>query len=190
MAELLSDAKKLELLSFARATIEEYLKEGTRRPPLLAAGPYAKKCGAFVTLHSKGRLRGCIGNMVGEGPLALTIRDMAIAAATGDPRFHRVDKDEMTSVDIEISVLTPLEKLDDVSKIEVGKHGILLKRGYHQGVLLPQVASEYGWDRETFLSQTCQKAGLLPDAWKDSQTEIFVFSAEVFGEKDFADQKT
>ena len=183
MQNTLTDAQKQELLAFARSTVEEYLGDGTRKDPLPAQGIYADECGAFVTLHKKGQLRGCIGNMVGHGPLIMTIREMAIAAATGDPRFHRVKAEEMSSIDIEISVLSPLELIKDVSRLEVGKHGILMKRGFYQGVLLPQVASEYGWDRETFLAHTCEKAGLPADAWKDSETEIYIFAADVFGEK-------
>lgn len=179
----LNDGQKRELLAFARSSIETYLEGGERISLLEGDGIYNEECGAFVTLHKKGQLRGCIGNMIGQGPLVETIREMAISAATGDPRFHHVTPDELSEIDIEISVLTPLERIDDASKIEVGKHGIMMRRGSYQGVLLPQVATEYGWDRETFLEHTCHKSGLPADAWKDSETEIYIFSAEVFGEK-------
>jgi len=184
MAQKLSNEEKDKLLKLARKTIEQYLKDGSRAPLPEATGILGEKCGAFVTLHSHGDLRGCIGNMVGQCPLVETIREMAIAAATGDPRFHRVSPDELKEIDIEISVLSPMKRITDVSEIEVGTHGILMRQGLNQGVLLPQVATEYGWDRETFLTHTCLKAGLPTEAWKDPSTAIEIFSAEVFGEKE------
>jgi AmmeMemoRadiSam system protein A len=153
-------------------------------PP--AEGIFGEECGAFVTLHKKGHRRGCIGNMVGRGPLIETIQEMAISSSTQDPRFHRVTIEEMEEIDIEISVLSPMRRIKDVDEIEVGKHGIIMRRGMYQGVLLPQVATEYGWNRETFLENTCYKAGLPGDAWKDPATVIEIFSAEVFGEKSLA----
>jgi len=180
----LSAEEKRVLLKLVRDTIELYLKDGTRVDTPPAEGIFGEECGAFVTLHKKGGLRGCIGNMVGRGPLAETIREMAIASATGDPRFSRVSPDELADIDIEISVLSPMRQIKDPAEVQVGTHGILMRRGMCQGVLLPQVASEYGWDRETFLQQTCHKAGLPADAWKDPDTVIEIFSAEVFGEKE------
>jgi len=179
--------EKNTLLKLARDTINEYLKSGTviKTPP--AQGVLGEVCGAFVTLHKGDDLRGCIGNMIGRGPLVETIRDMAIAAATEDPRFETVRLNEMKDISIEISVLTPMRRIKDVSEIEVGKHGILMKRGYNQGVLLPQVATEWKWNREEFLKHTCMKAGLPEDAWKSPDTIIEIFSAEVFGEKAFHD---
>jgi len=105
---------------------------------------------------------------------------MAAAAAFQDPRFPPVTKKELKDLDIEISVLTPFEQITDVNKIEVGKHGIYMERGFYSGLLLPQVATEYGWGRETFLEHTCRKAGLPPDAWKDKETRIYIFSADIF----------
>ncbi len=183
METLLTDVQKETLLKLARATIVAYLEDGSRAPLPPAEGILGENCGAFVTLHLRGRLRGCIGNMVGHSPLVETIQEMAIAAATQDPRFQRVTSEELSAIDIEISVLTPLTRITDVSAIEVGRHGIIMRRGLNQGVLLPQVASEYGWDRETFLENTCSKAGLPPDAWRDPETVIEIFSAQVFGEK-------
>ncbi len=183
MSELLGLHDKKTLLKLARNSIEEYLKSGRRALLPNAEGVLGEIRGAFVTLHRKGRLRGCIGNIVGRMPLVETIREMAIASAVGDPRFHPVSLAEMQELDIEISVLTPLERITDVNEIEVGKHGILMTRGMYSGVLLPQVATEYGWDRETFLEETCHKAGLPADAWKDPTTSIEIFSADVFGEK-------
>jgi AmmeMemoRadiSam system protein A len=105
---------------------------------------------------------------------------MAEAAAFDDPRFPPVTKEELKDLSIEISVLTPFKQITDVSEIEVGKHGIYMERGFYSGLLLPQVATEYGWDRETFLEQTCRKAGLPPDAWKEKNTKIYIFSADIF----------
>jgi len=141
--------------------------------------------GAFVTLNEHGQLRGCIGNIIGRQPLYLTVRDMAIESATGDPRFPPVNLSELKEIEIEISVLSPLEKVDSADKIQLGIHGVIVKKGTNSGVFLPQVATETGWTKEEFLSQLCaQKAGLDPRAWKDKSTELYIFSAEVFSEKE------
>lgn len=136
--------------------------------------------GAFVSLHKEGMLRGCIGHLQADRPLHETIKDMAIAAAFEDPRFSPLSKKEFDQVDIEISVLTPFRKITDVNEIEVGKHGIYIVKGFYAGILLPQVATEYGWDRITFLEHTCNKAGLHKNAWKEKDAEIYIFSADVF----------
>lgn len=177
------EEKKL-LLSIARKTIEDYLRDGSVRPLPQTTDPLKETRGAFVTLHKGGNLRGCIGQIVGRHPLAETVRDMAIASATEDPRFPSVRESELQSIDIEISALTPLEKIRP-EEVVVGKHGLLIAKGPYQGVLLPQVATEYGWNRIQFLENTCMKAGLSPDAWQDAKAELFAFTAEVFGEKDF-----
>jgi AmmeMemoRadiSam system protein A len=181
--ELNNDEKQL-LLKLARDTITQYVTEQTKPPLPEARGMLGEPCGAFVTVHNKGQLRGCIGNMIGRGPLVEMVQEMAIAAATQDPRFQAVSKEELAEIDIEISVLSPMRRITDVNEIEVGKHGILMSHGMYHGVLLPQVATEYGWDREQFLTNTCFKAGLPEDAWKDPETSIEIFSAQVFGEKD------
>jgi AmmeMemoRadiSam system protein A len=180
----LTNEQRRTLLALARRSIEEYLKNGKRTPLPNADAELCEELGAFVTLHKRGQLRGCIGNMVGRGPLIETIREMAIAAATGDPRFKRMTAEELKECDIEISVLSPLKRIDDIEDIKVGTHGILMSRGPYHGVLLPQVATEYGWDRDTFLMHTCLKAGLPEDAWQDPATTIEIFSADVFGEKE------
>ncbi|OGP55804.1 MAG: hypothetical protein A2Y65_01775 [Deltaproteobacteria bacterium RBG_13_52_11] len=136
--------------------------------------------GAFVTITEKGRLRGCIGHIKGTKPLYKTVEEMAEAAALQDPRFSPVTKNELKDLAIEISVLTPFKQITDVSEIEVGKHGIYIEQGFYSGLLLPQVATEYGWDRNTFLEQTCRKAGLPPNAWKEKDTRISIFSADIF----------
>ncbi|MDR3237545.1 MAG: AmmeMemoRadiSam system protein A [Spirochaetia bacterium] len=145
---------------------------------------YAEKCGAFVTLHQRGELRGCIGYIEGVKTIPETVMEMALSAAFKDPRFPPLKKEEYDSIDLEISILSPIEEVTDLSGIVVGRDGLIVSRGYNRGLLLPQVASEYGWDRETFLRHTCRKAGLPPDAWKDPSTRIEKFSAQVFGEKE------
>ena len=180
----LTGEEKRYLLALARRTIQAHV----RGVPLEYEEPESptlrEERGAFVTLYKQGQLRGCIGYIEGIKPLYLTVIDMAEAAAFNDPRFPPVQADEVDELDIEISVLTPLRKVTDLREIEVGKHGILLRRDIYQGLLLPQVATEYGWDRETFLNQTCLKAGMSPGCWKDPETEIFIFSADIFSEKD------
>ena len=136
--------------------------------------------GAFVTLEKNNRLRGCIGFIHATRPLHETVREMARAAAFEDPRFPPLTREEWPQVEVEISVLTPMQRVTDISQIQVGIHGLYMVRGPRRGLLLPQVATENGWDLETFLAQTCIKAGLPPDAWKDPKTEIYAFSADVF----------
>jgi AmmeMemoRadiSam system protein A len=143
-----------------------------------------QKRGAFVTLKKSGQLRGCIGYIKAYKPLGETVQEMAIAAAFNDPRFPSLKSDELKQLTFEISVLSPFKRIKDVNEIEVGKHGLYIVRGYNSGLLLPQVAIEYEWDRETFLKETCHKAGLPLQAWMDEETEIYIFSAEYFGDTD------
>ena len=182
---LLNDHEKQILLTLARTTVERVVNGD--EPPPLPDGPPAIKAmmGAFVTLHWKGQLRGCIGMLEAREPLDETVREMAEAAALRDYRFQPVTPQELADIDIEISALSPLQQIQDITEIEVGTHGIWITKGMNRGVLLPQVATEQGYDRMTFLQQTCRKAMLPPDAWKDPDTIIEIFSAEVFGEKDF-----
>jgi len=182
---MLNKNQRKRLIEIARSSIENYLKSGkklelTEQDPVLL-----KEMGAFVTLHEHGELRGCIGNLVVRQPLYLTIRDMAIEAAVGDPRFMPLRLSELKDIEIEISALSPLERVDSADKIEMGKHGVLVRKGFNSGVFLPQVATETGWSKEEFLSNLCaHKAGIPADAWKDKSTEIYIFSAEVFSEKE------
>lgn len=143
-----------------------------------------EKRGAFVTLKKHGKLRGCIGYIKAYKPVGETVQEMAIAAAFHDPRFPSLKPDEVRDLTFEISVLSPLKRIDDINEIEVGKHGLYIVRGYKSGLLLPQVAIEYQWDRKTFLKETCYKAGLSMDAWMDKETEIYIFSADYFGDTD------
>ena len=176
--------QQLSLLSLARKTIADKLDiENSIKSDDFNEKIYTEKCGAFVTLHKKGELRGCIGYIEGYKPIPDTIKEMAISAAFKDPRFSPLKADEYNLIDLEISVLSPIEKVNDISEIVVGRDGLIITRGHNRGLLLPQVATEYGWDRKTFLEQTCRKAGLPADAWKDSSTIIEKFSAQVFGEK-------
>ena len=180
---MLNDSEKKRLLEIARSSIESFLK--TSKPPKVEANQanLIRSCGAFVTLHEDGRLRGCIGNIVTDTALYITVRDMAIASATSDPRFRRLKPEELSKVKIEISALSPLEKISSVDEIKLGTHGVLLKNGFRSGVFLPQVAVETGWSKDEFLTNLCvEKAGLAPDAWKDKTTEIYIFSAQVFSE--------
>ena len=142
-----------------------------------------KDRGAFVTLNEDGRLRGCIGYTSAVQPLYETVRSVAISAALKDPRFPAVHESELPNLSYEISVLSPFHQIENIDQIEVGKHGLLIKKGSNEGLLLPQVATDNDWDKQTFIRQTCRKAGLPEDAWKDEATDIFVFSAFVFGEE-------
>jgi AmmeMemoRadiSam system protein A len=139
-----------------------------------------ERYGAFVTLTLRGRLRGCIGHIVGDMPLYETIAAMAEAAAFEDPRFPPLRREEFDDVAVEISVLSPLTPCPDPQLVEVGRHGLLVRRGVQSGLLLPQVPVEWGWDRKTFLEQTCRKAGMEPGCWKSPGAQLYWFEAEVF----------
>ena len=182
---MLNKAQRKRLLEIARNSIQAYLKTGkklelTDTDPLLL-----KEMGAFVTLHKHGELAGCIGNLVGQQPLYLTVRDMAVEAAVNDPRFSPLKLDELKDIEIEISALSPMQRIESTDEIKMGTHGVLVRSGFNSGVFLPQVATETGWSKEEFLSHLCSdKAGLPPLAWKDKATEIYIFTAEVFSEKE------
>jgi len=170
------------LLAAARTAIESRLLRLSASYP--QGSPVLQTpCGAFVTLKIDGNLRGCIGAVTAAKPLVETVKEMAVASAFEDPRFTPLRREELTGLQIEISALSPFRRIDDVGQIEVGTHGILMRRGYRSGLLLPQVATEQGWDRNAFLRHTCRKAGLPEDAWKDPETAIEVFSAIVFHEE-------
>ena len=138
--------------------------------------------GAFVTLHIDGQLRGCIGNIEGTKPLPELVTEMARAAAFNDPRFQPLRAEELEKLDIEISVLSPLSRVTSPEEIKIGEHGLLIRRGMRQGLLLPQVAIARDWEVTTFLKYVCKKANLPDDAWQDPDSELFCFSAEVFSE--------
>ena len=180
---MLSQDQRNRLLQIARESIAAELTSAPYEvPPSYLDETLRRPAGAFVTITRDGDLRGCIGSIVPVAPLYLAVSNSAVNAATRDPRFPPVGKHELDSLHLEISVMGPIEPVSTVDEIEVGRDGLIIRRGSYAGLLLPQVATEYGWDRETFLSHTCQKAGLPPDSWKAAGTRIERFSAEVFGE--------
>ena len=176
----LTEEEKKILHNIALTAITKKLRNESPVLPMAKTDILNEKRGAFVSLHKNGQLRGCIGYVHGVKPLAKAINDMAIAAAFQDPRFSTLQENELSDLDIEISVLTPMKQISNINEIEVGKHGLMMIKGPYSGLLLPQVATQYNWDRQTFLSETCHKAGLPIDAWKDDNTEIYIFSAEIF----------
>jgi AmmeMemoRadiSam system protein A len=179
------EAVRRELLHLARRAVTTYLAEGRVLRKGRDYSPVAEEPrGAFVTLHTRqGELRGCIGTILPAGPLDETVCRMAVAAAVEDPRFPPVTLGEAPSLRFEISALTVPEPVPDPAAIQVGRHGLIASRGGRKGLLLPQVAPEWGWDRREFLEHTCRKAGLPPDAWKDPATRLEWFEAEVWGEE-------
>jgi hypothetical protein len=182
--DMLNNQQKKKLLKIARASINTYLQTGKKMQLSETDAVLTQEMGAFVTLNKHAQLRGCIGNLTASQPLYLTIRDMAVEAAVSDPRFTPLTLAELKDIEIEISVLSPLKKVDSADKIELGKDGVLVRKGYQSGVFLPQVATETGWSKEEFLNNLCaQKAGLPADAWKDKSTELYIFKAEVFSEE-------
>jgi AmmeMemoRadiSam system protein A len=181
MAELLTKAEQQGLLKIARDTIVAVITAGTVPTVTATSTGLNLHSGCFVTVKQKGELRGCIGNFVSEQPLYQLVQEMAVSAATRDPRFYPMKAADLADFTIDISVLSPLLKAASVEEIQVGVHGIYIVKGSYRGVLLPQVATEYGWDRDQFLQNTCIKAGLPQDAWQ-GECEIYIFSAQVFGE--------
>jgi len=169
------------LLRTARRSIAEYLNTG-QAPAFEAPEKLREPGAAFVTLEKEGRLRGCIGYTQAVEPLYRTVSECAVKAATQDPRFHPMQADELASLHIEISVLTPLQKVASLDEIEVGRDGLMIVMGKYRGLLLPQVAVDNGWDRDTFLEQTCHKAGLPADAYKSPEAVLYRFQALIFGE--------
>lgn len=182
----LNDEEKIQLLKIARISIESKIDKNIS--PELSGIDFSENlnshCGAFVTLHKNNDLRGCIGRFEPDIPLYEVVIEMAIAASQKDHRFLPVTKSELDEIDIEISVLTPMKKIDSISEIELGKHGIYIKSGYRGGTFLPQVATETGWTLEEFLGHCSRdKAGLSYDGWKDA--DIYTYEAIIFSEKDF-----
>jgi len=181
----LSKEEKADLLKIARKTINEYLSS-EEIPDIEDENitlAMQEHCGAFVTLHLDGALRGCIGQFSANEPLYEVVQKMAVSAATKDPRFPAVKPDEMDKIDLEISVLTPMQKIESIDEIEMGRHGIYIKKGFATGTFLPQVAQETGWTKEEFLGHCAQgKAGIGWDGWKEA--EVFIYEALVFSEKD------
>jgi len=184
----LNKEQQKKLLSIARKTIREYIDNGQLPEPDLenefTDEIFKEKRGAFVTIHKNGKLRGCIGYIRGIKNIPETIVEMSRAAGFNDPRFPALRRNEVDEIDIEISILSPIVKVENVDEIQVGRDGLIISNSFRTGLLLPQVASEYGWSENQFLENTCYKAGLPGDAWKWNDTTIERFSAQVFSEED------
>ncbi len=179
----LTDQEKAELLALARQSVESMIRNNQLYSPAVPASETLnREYGAFTTLTEAGALRGCIGYTAPTKALYLTVRDTATLAALRDPRFAPVTAAELSQLAYEISVLSPLRRVTDVERIKVGRDGLLMKNGDNEGLLLPQVPAEQKWNRETFLEQTCAKAGMDLACWKDENTDIFSFTAVVFSE--------
>ena len=179
----LTGHEKNELLALARKSVEYAVREKKAYEPTASASEVLnEERGAFVTLRKSGELRGCIGYTSAAKPLYMTVRDTATLAALRDPRFQPVSASELQQIDYEVSVLSPLRRVLEVRQIKVGQNGLLMKNGAYEGLLLPQVPVEERWDRQRFLGETCAKAGMHPGCWKDENTDIFMFTAVVFGE--------
>lgn len=179
---MLSGNDKQILLQAARRSIEASVLGKSLPRVNVTSEVLLQMCGAFVTIHKHSNLRGCIGYIESAKPLIETVIDVAAKAALEDPRFSPVIAEELSELELEISVLTPLKHLDDINEIIIGKHGLMIELGAYRGLLLPQVATAYGWDVETFLNQTALKAGLPAGAWKHPEAKLYFFSAEIFDE--------
>jgi len=168
------------LLALARQALEARVR---RQPPPRAerGGALEWPRGAFVTIHCRGDLRGCLGRIEADAPLADTVAHLAASVSDSDPRFEPVSALELDAIDLEISVLTPEREIHSIAEIEIGRHGLIVEQGARRGLLLPQVAIEHGWDAQTFVSHTCLKAALPADAWRQN-ARILIFEAQVFGE--------
>jgi AmmeMemoRadiSam system protein A len=185
----LTEKNRRDLFTLVRSVIEKKLRISPAADESscdFSDPVFSRELGAFVTLHIHGSLRGCIGYIEGVLPLTGTIRELAVSAAFRDPRFNPLSADEYASVDLEISILSPIEPLGSFADIVIGRDGLIARKRGRSGLLLPQVASEYGWSVEEFLSHTCGKAGLSPDEWRDGSVQFEKFSAYVFGEKDLS----
>ncbi|MGD9898824.1 MAG: AmmeMemoRadiSam system protein A [Calditrichaceae bacterium] len=181
----LSNEEKKYLLQTARQVIASEIKGLEANFEAHYSDGLNTKTGVFVTIKIHEELRGCIGYIKGYSALVESVRKMAISAAFHDPRFNPISESELSDAEIEISVLSPMIRVKNLTEIEVGRDGLLIRRLPHEGLLLPQVATEYNWSRETLLNQTCLKANIDQSAWKDPITEIYRFSAVIFKESDF-----
>lgn len=182
---LLAKSEKKILLEVARRSLLDAVHRREPAAVLPETENLRWPAGAFVTLRRRGRLRGCIGQFASQDSLVEVVRHCAKAAATEDPRFEPVQLEELSELELEISVLSAAEEIS-FDQIEIGRHGLIVSRGWQRGVLLPQVAAEHRWTAERFLEETCTKAGLETDAWKDPGARVEAFTAEVFSESEFA----
>ena len=177
----MDEKDKKTLLSIARESIKSAITDTPNKQTQIeiTSPELQEKNGAFVTLRTHGKLRGCIGRMVSDIPLYKLVSEMAVSAAKEDPRFSQIKSSELEDLEIDISILSPLQKADDPLDFELGRHGIYIKKGPSNGCFLPQVATETGWTKEEFLSQCCSmKAGLPSDAWKSNDIEVYIFTSE------------
>ena len=177
---MISEAEQIQLLALARQALEARVA-GRPSPDVVCAGPLALRCGAFVSIHCGDDMRGCLGRLTVDVPLGQTLVHLGGAVADRDPRFPPVTANELRLLHVEISLLTPEWAIASIDEIEVGRHGLIIEHGRARGLLLPQVATEHAWDRETFLAHTCIKAGLPRDAWRNG-ARILIFEARVFSE--------
>jgi len=180
----MNDVQKQTLLKLARDTVEAVIIGGKIPQPQPDDAELNAPCGCFVTLKNGEKLRGCIGQFTSDKPLIELVVEMAKASSMGDPRFFGdpITADELEQLDIEISVLSPLQRTEEPLSLRLGIDGIYIKKGFASGCFLPQVATETGWNKEQFLSYCCaHKAGLAPDSWKDPDTEVYLFTADIFG---------
>ncbi len=183
----MDEEDKKVLLAIARESIKSAITDTPNdQTPIEIISPELKeKSGAFVTLRTHGKLRGCIGRMVSDTPLYKLVSEMAVSAAKEDPRFSQIKPSDLEGLEIDISALSPLQKVDDPLDLELGRHGIYIKKGSSSGCFLPQVATETGWTKEEFLSKCCSmKAGLSSDAWRKKDTDVYIFTSEIISEKD------
>ena len=181
---MLTPEEKRELLRIAREAIAAALQGKSQRRGSTPSGGLASPSGAFVTLRLGHELRGCIGYIESAEPVADVVAEVAVRAAFEDPRFPPVTPAEFRKISLEVSVLSPMRRVGDISEIEVGVHGLVIERGGRRGLLLPQVAVEFGWDRMEFLANVCRKAGLPREAWMGPGAALYVFSAELAAEED------
>ena len=182
MNETLNSSDSKFLLELAREAIISAVRAEKLPVREVTAAQLLGQQGCFVTIKRNGALRGCLGNFNSDKPLYLLVQEMAVSAATRDPRFYPMKVEDLLDFDLEISVLSPLNKISSPEEVVVGTHGLYLEKNFSRGVLLPQVAVEQGWSRETFLNQTALKAGLKKEDWKEG-ADIYVFTAQVFSER-------
>ncbi len=178
----MDEKDKKILLNIARNSIESAITNTPDKQARIKISSPAlnEKSGAFVTLKTHGKLRGCIGRMVSNIPLHKLVSEMAVSSATDDTRFAQLQPSELKDTEITISVLTPLQKIDDPLELELGRNGIYIKKDSQSGCFLPQVATDTGWTKEEFLSKCCSmKAGLPSDAWKSKDTDVYIFTSEI-----------
>ena len=185
---MFDDLDRIALLKLARDTLEAYFSRKTQPEFRTSRRALLERKGAFVSLHRGEELRGCIGQLYPDRELCKVVQQCVLSAALEDSRFVPIVQEEVPDLSIEISVLSPFRRIGAAEEVEVGRHGLYIVRGQHRGLLLPQVAIQYNWDRTKFLEQTCRKAGLAETAWRDPRSIIHTFEAEIFSDLDISDE--